>query len=341
MNTIELQDVNALPTKTWNYLKFNDMQLKVAEPTSEEIYHIPADMDAITMGAGAEAAAYIDTVATLTQTIHVDAKDEETFLSVDVDENNHAASTVVEVADGAKVTIAISAKGTAGNTLANNLRIKAGSRSEVKVISIVNTSVEDTYIENIGIELADNVSLEAHQYFLNCGVVAAGVAIDAKGNDSTFDTYARYLVEKRNRLNMNYIANIFGERCEGNMHANGVLKDAAKKRLVMTVDLKQGCIGSNGTENETALLLGKNVENRTLPIILCHEDQVAGSHGATIGSLSPEQLTYLQDRGLSDDEIANLFAHSVIEDAALHAPEVGSGKAIADALMAQSELSYI
>ncbi len=31
MNSIELQDVNALPVKTWNYLKFNDMQLKVAD----------------------------------------------------------------------------------------------------------------------------------------------------------------------------------------------------------------------------------------------------------------------------------------------------------------------
>ena len=334
MNSIELQDVNALPVKTWNYLKFNDMQLKVAEPTSEEIYQIPSDIDQITMGAGPEAAAYIDTVATLKQTIHVDAKDEETFLTVDVDENTPAASTVVEIAEDAKVTIAISAKGTEGNTLANNLRIKAGSRSDVKVISIVNTSSDDTYIENIGIELADNVTLEAHQYFLNCGLVAAGVAIDAKGNDSTFDTFSRYLVEKRNRLNMNYIANIYGERCEGNMHANGVLKDASKKRLAMTVDLKQGCVGSNGTENETALLLGKNVENKTIPIILCHEDQVAGSHGATIGSLSSEQMDYLKDRGLNDDEIANLFARSVIEDAVLHAPEVGNGKAIAEALMA-------
>ncbi len=334
MSTIELQDVNALPTKTWNYLKFNDMKLKVAEPTSEEIYQISEDMDKITMGAGKEAAAYVDTIATTKQTIYVEATEEETFLTVDVDALNPAATTVVEISDEACVTIAISAQGSEGITLANNLRIKAGSRSQVKVISIVNTAHEDTYIENIGIELADNVALEAHQYFLNCGTVACGVAIDAQGNDSTFNTYARYLVEKRNRLNMNYIANIYGQRCEGNMFANGVLKDSSKKRLAMTVDLKQGCIGSNGTENETALLLGKNVENKTIPIILCHEDQVAGSHGATIGSLSPVQMNYLKDRGLGEDEIADLFARSVIEDAALHAPEVGNGKAIAEALLA-------
>ena len=44
---------------------------------------------------------------------------------------------------------------------------------------------------------------------------------------------------------------------------------------------------------ETVLLANKGVDNKTVPVILCDEDDVAGNHGATIGHVRDEQLFYL------------------------------------------------
>ena len=68
------------------------------------------------------------------------------------------------------------------------------------------------------------------------------------------------------------------------------------------------------------LVLGDDVVNKTLPTILCDEDDVAGNHGATIGSVSPEQLAYLADRGLSRADAEQLFVSALYEDALMHAP---------------------
>lgn len=62
-----------------------------------------------------------------------------------------------------------------------------------------------------------------------------------------------------------------------------------------------GCKGATGTERETVLLANKGVDNKTVPVILCDEDDVAGNHGATIGHVRDEQLFYLACRGLDQN----------------------------------------
>lgn len=41
-----------------------------------------------------------------------------------------------------------------------------------------------------------------------------------------------------------------------------------------TIDFKNGSAGSTGSEQETVLLLGDDVVNRTVPLILCAEENV-------------------------------------------------------------------
>ncbi len=43
--------------------------------------------------------------------------------------------------------------------------------------------------------------------------------------------------------------------------------------------------------------MGDDVVNQTIPLILCAEEDVKGSHGASIGQLDEETLFYMQARG--------------------------------------------
>ena len=51
---------------------------------------------------------------------------------------------------------------------------------------------------------------------------------------------------------------------------------------------------------------------------MCSEDDVMGSHGATIGNILKEQTYYLMCRGLNQDQIDNLFLRSNLEDALIN-----------------------
>ena len=66
-----------------------------------------------------------------------------------------------------------------------------------------------------------------------------------------------------------------------------------------TIDFQQGCADSTGDEKETVLMLGDDAVNKTVPLILCAEENVVGNHGATIGQLDADTLFYFESRGIA------------------------------------------
>ena len=86
-----------------------------------------------------------------------------------------------------------------------------------------------------------------------------------------------------------------------------------------TIDLIHGAKFAEGSEIETVLVTGDEVVNKTLPVILCDEEDVAGNHGASIGAISPEQLDFIASRGLSEEQAEQLFARAIFDDAVIHA----------------------
>ena len=89
--------------------------------------------------------------------------------------------------------------------------------------------------------------------------------------------------------------------------------DAASKIFRGTIDFKRGASDSVGNEKETVLMLGDDVTNRTVPLILCAEENVVGNHGASIGQLDDETLFYFESRGIGRDVAEKLLARASIE----------------------------
>ena len=98
--------------------------------------------------------------------------------------------------------------------------------------------------------------------------------------------------------------------------------ERAKKVFRGTIDFKRGSAGSVGSENETVLLLGEDAENKTVPVILCAEENVEGSHGATIGELDEDTLFYFASRGIDRAAVERLAR--MAEDEAFSARALGA-----------------
>lgn len=90
----------------------------------------------------------------------------------------------------------------------------------------------------------------------------------------------------------------FGKVTKSTIQADGTLMDAAEKIFRGTIDFVRGSADSVGAETEQVLLLGDDVVNKTIPVILCAEENVQGSHGAAIGELDEETLFYFGARGM-------------------------------------------
>ena len=105
------------------------------------------------------------------------------------------------------------------------------------------------------------------------------------------------------------------------MSVNGSLKDNAVKVYRGTIDLKKGCSGAKGNEMEESLVLSPATVNKSLPVILCDEDDVEGEHGSTIGRLSSDILFYMQTRGISEEQAQKIMSRAKIQAAADTIPD--------------------
>lgn len=82
--------------------------------------------------------------------------------------------------------------------------------------------------------------------------------------------------------------------------------DRSKKTFRGTLDFKKGCKKSKGEEEEYTVLLSPHVINKSVPILLCTEEDVDGQHAASAGRIDENKLFYIMSRGFSETEAKKL-----------------------------------
>lgn len=324
---LTLERVNVAPAQTWNRLRTNDVTLGVPAParTGEVRAAVPRLFEGVACGMGEQVTAWAEALAGDARYVEVPARtrrEEPVVVCVDPAADGAVADTAVMVREGAEATIVVAADaGTdAAGTSGSLLRVIAEDGACVRLYEYVGVGAGQQHLESVGLSLGAGTRVEVRQYLLGGGTVALGFEADLAGRDARVELTCRYHARDHELLDVNEVVRHHGRATKSALSYNGVLEDAATKSLRTTIDLVHGARGAQGNEAETVLVLGDDVTNKTLPTILCDEDDVAGNHGATIGSVSPEQLAFLASRGLSRDDSERLFARAVFEDAVMAAP---------------------
>lgn len=278
-------------------------------------------------GVGRDARAYLNFLAGGTAVLATEPGDEASA-TVRVSARpgtSSSASIDVVAAEDSELDLAISIDAACGADQAafagSALRVFAGERSRVNVTVYLTCGAGVTCVEDSGFVLDDDARVTVRHVVLGGSFTATGLAADLRGDRSRIDIDTSYLGAGADERDFNYIVRHRGKKTECNLDANGVLTGTSKKILRGTIDLMHDAKGAQGNERETVLLANKGVDNKTVPMILCDEDDVAGNHGATIGHVRPEQLFYMGCRGLSEKQAEELFISAKLEDAAITAPD--------------------
>lgn len=329
--------INSLPAKTWKWLRLNETAVAVTEQSlpcslsAEEkqangsaVLNIQAKkpgektaFDQVETGAGREADLFF-TEGTGAVSCSGGQKEEQKTVRLAAhgskDDAQQAGELLVEAKKNTELTVIeqLAGEGEKG-TLAFRTRILAEEGSAVKLIQLCHPGCEQVLVNDIGGQLAKDAQLSVVQIFLGEGNTYSGIRSELIGENAHLDAKIGYLLKKKQMLDMNLIANHIGKKTTCDITAEGTMKDAAKKVFRGTIDFKKGASGSKGAETEEVLLLGDNVINQTIPLILCAEEDVEGSHGATIGELDEETLFYLETRGIDREKAENLMARASIE----------------------------
>ena len=276
-------------------------------------------------GMGAEAYAWMREAAGEPVVIDVPAY-KKANVTVRVNGTDGAlALAAIDVVAGAQselnLTIQLDSPAGGAGVVGSSLRVVAGEQARVSISSVQTLDDGLIALDDTGVTLDEGARVDVKHEVLGAGQSYTGLAADLLGDTAKMTIDTDYLGAREQVRDFNYELRHRGRKTECQIDANGVLTGTSKKVYRGTIDLVHGCKGSQGNERETVLLANKGVDNKTVPVILCDEDDVAGNHGATIGHVRDEQLFYLACRGLDEQAAENLFIRAKLEDAALSAAD--------------------
>lgn len=340
MDNVLINRANVPAAQTWNRLRANSLSVTVPNHADAGKVYLPLPrlFERIECGMGQEVTDYVESQAFKSDFYNVSARtkrDEPIVVAVSAAQNQ-CANTGIIVREGAEATVVIAAfagdvdgdapTGSDANddalpTSAALTRIVVEAGAKLHLIEMLGVNEGQQHLESVGLEIHQDAAVDVKQYALGGSTIGLGLTANLVGAQARLDLNNRYHATHEETLDINHLVRMRGTSTRALLTESGVLNEAAKKTLRATIDLVRGAKDAQGNEIETVMILGDDVVNKTMPAILCDEDDVAGNHGATIGSVSPEQLDYLAARGLSHQAAEQMFIRALFEDAIINAPE--------------------
>ena len=216
--------------------------------------------------------------------IVIDKNDNNLKLSYDFDDTNSLllAENKIIVKEGIESTLYVKFTSESVNKytsyLGMDIVLEKGSSLKLYVINMLNDKTD--FFVKINGELSENSNLDINSTYLGANRNVVNYSVNSVGNNSVSNIKTVYIGKNDSITDINYIANLFGEKTSVNIDVNGALDDTSRKHFKGTIDFKKGAKKSKGEENEFCFLLSNKAKSIALPMLLCSEDDVEGNHSS-------------------------------------------------------------
>ena len=228
-------------------------------------------------------------------------------------EENSLNSHIIYVSEGSELTlIEVFESENRENLLGLQTRVYVCENASIKLVRVNLLSENTDHFDDLGFHLENDAKAELVQLELGGKRSYVGVRTELVGRKSEYRSATGYLCKGDSLLDMNFVTNEWGKKVSSNMDASGVLLDNSTKVYRGTIDFKEGAKGASGFEKEDTLLFSPSIINKSVPLILCHEEDVEGDHGATIGRIDEKLLFYIKSRGIDEKAAKQLMTEAYI-----------------------------
>lgn len=122
----------------------------------------------------------------------------------------------------------------------------------------------------------------------------------------------RFVVSGSDKEKVEVIIHHKAPRTVARTSLRGTSSDTAKLTFFGRIIIDPDCPQTNSFLEERILLLSPNARGETVPELEILSDDVKCSHAATISTIDPEQLFYLQSRGLTFDQAEKMLVASFL-----------------------------
>lgn len=242
---------------------------------------------------------------------------------IDFNDGNRAASSqIIHLCGNASLTLILDyASGREDTGLAAlSTRIVLDQGAKLTFVTAQTLGRGFLHLSDIGASQAEGSQLEIVELDLGGKDCFTGIQAEQIGRGAVLKGHMGYMAVEDQSVDINYNVIQRGRKTSSRFDFDGVLDGRGKKSFRGTIDFRNGARGAVGNEQEGVLLMSPDVVNKTLPIILCEEEDVEGAHGATIGRLSEDMLFYMTSRGIDEKTAERIIVRARLDAVAAKVP---------------------
>lgn len=331
---VALRDINRIPMLTWRRLKMNGVDVDLPHPEIPLLSNRPLPFfgegidvsipsPAVVSDGGASpysVSSFVKAYTNAGYRLHVAVgKQLDQQIEIPYIFNDHDTAVV----DDTAIILDESAEATVVQTFrtesidvasfhAGDVRIHVGPHARLRFIQVMMAGEHATDVANIEIDAAEGAKIDVVHVSMGATRSYGQTKVMLHGDGSECTLGSVYLGDKSSHSDMNYVMEFHGKRTVGTMIARGALLDSATKMFRGTIDFKPGCAQSKGSEEEFSLMLSPTVVNRSIPLILCGEENVEGAHAVSTGKLDQDALFYLNSRGIDGIQARRMLVEAQV-----------------------------
>ena len=244
--------------------------------------------------------------------IYRDVEGKKDFESIELkldDENNILVAGIdINARENSESSFLISALGEGENLYLNSqVRVNVADKAKVKLVVVTNFGESSTNLQSITTIVGEDALLDISYIEIGADYSIVNIKNILKGDRAHVIEDGIYFKEKDQFLDILANNDHYGNETDSDAMFNGALKDNAHKNWKGVVDLKHGCFEADGKIGDYSMMFSDNVKNKTAPILLCAEKEVAGNHAASVGRLNKDMLFYIMSRGFDKKQAESMM----------------------------------
>ena len=237
------------------------------------------------------------------------SKSDDIKILYDFDNDNLSLVNYIEIDANADCNLYIEYNSKTNKECFHNgmLKLNAFNGARVNVVITNLLNAKSMNLEAIQNDIEDDANVNYTVIDIGGKTSISNYYSNMYGNNGKNEIKTIYLGTEKQVKDINYIAELRGEKTDINIDVQGALKNNSKKNFKGTIDFKKGCKKAVGNENEYCMLLSDDSKSIALPMLLCTEDDVEGNHSTASGKVDNQELFYIMTRGIEYNDALKLI----------------------------------
>ncbi|GIK78954.1 MAG: Fe-S cluster assembly protein SufD [Pseudorhodoplanes sp.] len=228
------------------------------------------------------------------------------------------ARSLVEIGDGAQITLIETHEGTADVAYQINsvVQVAAGDKARFDHIKIVREGSRGLHVGTLMAAAGAEVAFNTFAFTIGGAVVRNQLALALNGRNTEACIGGASLLRGNQHADNTLVVDHAVPHCTSREVFKSVVDDDARSVFQGKIVVRQHAQKTDGKMAAHALLLSESAEADAKPELEIFADDVVCGHGATAGALDEELLFYLKARGIPQKQAEALMIEAFVGEAA-------------------------